>query len=787
MAHSSNGPPRKQNRLATQSSPYLLQHAFNPVDWWPWGEEAFTEARRRDVPILLSVGYSTCYWCHVMERECFEDEVIGRLMSERFVCIKLDREERPDVDEIYMTALQMLAGRAGWPMNMFLDPVSLRPFWGGTYFPPEPHPGMAAWPAVLEAMSRAWRERREDAMKQGEAVGAAVREHLGSGRDAAAVGEAQVTDALSRVLRMFDRAEGGFGSAPKFPQPSFIEFLLDVRDSAGDDATRDAVDEAVRRTLNRMMCGGIFDHVGGGFHRYSVDATWTVPHFEKMLYDNAQLAHVYARAARAYSDGEFARAARCTAEYVLREMTHESGAFFSAQDAEVDGREGLNYLWTEAEVRAALAPEDADLAVRVYGLDRGPNFRDPHHPEAPPSSVLRMSDRLDRVAASMSMPAPALAARLERINAALLAARARREQPRLDDKVLASWNGLMIGALARCAAALDEPRFFHAAERAADAVLERLSNQDGTLRRSWRAGVPGPEGVLEDYAYMIAGLIALARGGRDSGNVENGGRRFLDHAERLAESAARDFREPSGAWFDTTAGRPDLFVRTSSTSDGALPSASSVMLHNLLDLFALTGKESHRDHAAGLLASLSGAIAASPVGTINATRALFRVLTDEHLRGLAPAGAPAAVAAEPDPGEPFLPVEIYSDAERISVTPEKPAVVRLVLRIAPGYHIIAADPGVEGQESPDGLSALRIGVHGGTGLRVFAEYPRGTAHGPDGSGIMIHEGEIEFRAILEREGAWRGRPMLTVTYQACTETECLAARTVELDVAIDAG
>ncbi len=784
----SNRPPpssRPANRLAAQSSPYLLQHAHNPVDWYPWGEEAFAEARRRDVPILLSVGYSTCYWCHVMERECFENEEIGRLMSERFVCIKLDREERPDVDEIYMTALQMLTGHGGWPMNVFLEPAGLRPYWGGTYFPPAARMNMPAWPAVLERMSEVWKTQREAALDQCAALAEAVTEQLGSGVEPAAVGEAQVTDALSRLLRMFDRANGGFGSAPKFPQPAFLEFLLDVRSIAGDDSTLDALDEAVRRTLNKMMCGGIFDQAGGGFHRYSVDATWTVPHFEKMLYDNAQLAHLYARAAGVYDDLQFARTARRTCEYMLREMRDATGLFFSAQDAEVDGREGLNYLWTPEHVRAALSAEDAALAISVYGLDGAPNFQDPHHPEARSAFVLRVSDRLDRVAASLNMPAAALEQQLDRINAALLAERAKRKQPRLDDKLLASWNGMAIGALARVGRELEDAALIDASRAAARAAVKVFVGKDGVLLRSFRGGVPGPRAVLEDYSFLVRGLLDLCGAIRATGG--EGDSEFLGHAERLAERAAREFSNESGRWFDSRAGAGDLFVRASSTTDGALPSAVSIMLHNLLDLVAFTGKAEHRERAGALLASISGSIAASTVGCISGTRGLLRVLTDADLRVGAPTGAPAILDGDVSGAEPFLPVEVYSDVERLTVGAEKPAILRLVLKVAPGYHIIAAEPEVEGDETPRGLVPLRVGVRGGGGVGVYAEYPRGTVHGPEGSRVMVHEGTVEFRAVVEREGEWSGRPMLTLTYQACTQTECLAARTVELDVAVDAG
>jgi len=786
MAQPSQSPQRKPNRLALQSSPYLLQHAHNPVDWYPWGEEAFAEARRRDVPILLSVGYSTCYWCHVMERECFEDEAIGRLMSERFVCIKLDREERPDVDEIYMTALQLLTGHGGWPMNMFLEPQKLRPYWGGTYFPPDARANMPAWPRVLESMSDVWSKQRAGAMEQAAAIEDAVADHLGKAVEPVAVGEAQVTDALSRLLRMFDRTNGGFGAAPKFPQPAFIEYLLDVRSIAGDDSTLDALDEAAKRSLNRMMCGGIFDQAGGGFHRYSVDATWTVPHFEKMLYDNAQLAHVYARAAGVYGDPQFARVARRTCEYMLREMRGESGLFFSAQDAEVDGREGLNYLWMPEQVRAVLSADDAALAIKVYGLEGEPSFQDPHHPGEAPSFVLRMTDRIDRVAASLNMPAEALGLKLDRINAALLAERSKRKQPRLDDKVLGAWNGLAIGAMARSGRETEEPRFVEAAKQCAAGVQASLVRGDGTLLRSARQGVPGPAGVLEDYAFVIAGLIELHRA------IEaTGGPRSSEHmqaAVRLADVARREFADSSGRWFDTRADQPDLFVRTAATNDGAMPSSLSVMLHNLLDLFELTGNEAYRNQGAALLAAVSGSIGASTVSCINSTRALLRVLTTDALRAAVPSGATPAPGADDDVEiEPFLPVEVYSDAERLMVSADKPAVLRLVLKIAQGYHIIAAEPGVEGEETPRGLVPLRASVRGGSGVRVFAEYPRGTEYGPEGSRVMVHQGTVEFRAVVEREGEWSGRPMLMLTYQACTETACLEARTVELDVAVDAG
>jgi uncharacterized protein YyaL (SSP411 family) len=451
------------------------------VDWRPWGEEAFLEARRRGVPIFLSVGYSTCYWCHVMERESFESEAIARLMNERFVCVKVDREERPDVDDLYMAATQIMTGRGGWPMSCFLEPDTLRPFWCGTYFPPSPRHGMPGFPQILEGLSSAWRDKRGEIVEQAEHVAAAVSEQLAAARAPAGVGLEHVSQAARALLTSFDRVNGGFGGAPKFPQPVFLELLLDVRDSAGDDATRDAVDQAVRLTLDRMACGGINDHVGGGFHRYSVDATWTVPHFEKMLYDNAQLAAVYARAGATYDDAFYREVAGRTLDYVQREMTGPEGELYSAEDAEVDGREGGNYVWQPDEVRAALGTDDAALAIKVYGLEGGPNFRDPHHAESPPAYVLRLSGRPEKVAAELGVTVEALRERMGRIDARLYEVRARRPQPRLDDKVLTAWSGLMIGALARAGLALKRREHVEAAARAADFVFTRMRDGAGDL------------------------------------------------------------------------------------------------------------------------------------------------------------------------------------------------------------------------------------------------------------------------------------------------------------------
>ena len=777
---------RPANRLALSRSPYLLQHAHNPVDWHEWGEGAFAAARARDVPIFLSIGYSTCYWCHVMERESFEDEATAALMNERFVCIKVDREERPDVDDLYMAAVQMLTGRGGWPMSVFLEPRSLRPYWGGTYFPPRPAHGLPSFRQALEGMSDAYRDRREDVVKQASAIGAAIAEKMAAGEAGAAVhiGRPQCAMAVQTLLTTFDRVHGGFGGAPKFPQPVYLAFLLDARERTGEPAARAAIDAALRLTLDRMAMGGMFDQVGGGFHRYSVDGYWLVPHFEKMLYDNAQLLGVYARATVAFGDGFYRRTAERIAAYVLREMTAPSGGFFTAQDAEVDGREGLNYLWTAAEVRQefADAPELGAVAIDLYGLTSGPNFQDPHHPTAPARNVLHLSERPEATAARVGATPADFAARVEAINARLLARRAARQRPRLDDKVLTSWNGLMIAALADAGRLLDRPEWVDAAARAAEDVLAGALRADGELMRTRRGDGPAViEGVLDDYAMLASGLIALARAGRAP---------FLEIARQLVDAAARLFGDSRGGFFDTRAEQADLFVRARSTYDGAMPSALSVMIADLVDLAELTGEGGFAGRAAAALASISRAIMESPIATVNSTGALLRLLdVDEPalVGALRAAGAAdvaaAGHAARGKPGEADgeeAVVSLMASAEEIDLPSGEPVEFSLRVVIAPGWHVNAADAGAGGA----GLIPLRLSVEGGTGVSVYADYPPGEplADSPLDGTPLVCSGTLDLACVLEREGEWTGEPTLVLTYQACTRTECDAPQRLKLGI-----
>lgn len=807
MAHHPQHPKPVANKLAGETSPYLLQHAHNPVPWMPWGPEAFDEASRRDVPIFLSIGYATCYWCHVMERESFEDARIGALLGERFVCVKVDREERPDVDDIYMAAVQGMTGRGGWPMSVFLTPpartgaagagLGLKPFYAGTYFPPEPRHGMPSFEHVIRGVADAWRDKREQVLDQAERVAEAVAERLTvEERSAPPLSRKTPDEATVTLLRLYDATWGGFGRAPKFPQPVFLDYLLDVLEHETGESARAALSTAIRGTLDRMATGGMHDQIGGGFHRYSVDERWLVPHFEKMLYDNAQLLAVYARAARVFEDGYYREVAEGIVGYARREMVSPDGAFFSAQDAEVDGREGLNYLWTPQEVREAVGARDADLAVRMFGLDKGPNFRDPHHPEEPASNVLFLAERPERFAASLGIAREAFEAARAGMTAAMLEARSKRKPPRLDDKSLAAWNGLMIGALADAAAALEKPEWLDLAARAGEFVWGRMQGADDVLMRSFRDGKAKTPAFLEDHAMLAEGFLRLHRAGKSAGRADAGA--WLDRATVLVRQAQTLFGDAgTGAMYDTRPGQADLFVRARSVHDGALPSGQSVMLHALLGLGDATGDPQWREAAARLLRTMRGPIAESPVGAINATRALARLMREdaallERAGVIGEASAAPAASSAGGPGA-LQPIEVYASADRVAVPRSGAGQVAIQVRIAEGWHITAHEPFAAATPEKDrlkGVGGLTVALApGSTGLRVSVEYPEGEpllGLGPDGPPLLVHTEAVQALITLERDGAaWSGRHILLVTYQPCTSTECLEAETVELDVAID--
>jgi uncharacterized protein YyaL (SSP411 family) len=565
------------NALAYETSPYLRQHAENPVDWLPWGPVALSRAREQNKPLLVSIGYSSCHWCHVMERESFEDPHTAELMNEAFVCVKVDREERPDVDALYMEAVQGMTGRGGWPLNVFLTPEQL-PFYGGTYFPPEPRQGMPAWTQVLQAIAESWSEQGEEIRAGGERL----RERLSGGARLAPSAEpirVEALDAAVAKLRgSFDASHGGFGGAPKFPQASVIEFLL-LREERVMTLT----------TLRAMAAGGIYDQIGGGFARYSVDRTWTVPHFEKMLYDNALLARAYLHGWQAFGERRLLDVCLDTLGWALREMRGPEGGFYSALDADSEGVEGRYYVWKVAELRALLG-EDS-------GASEEGNFEDPHHPE-PGLNVLQ-----DREPARDG--AGPDAATRERIRVRLLAARAERVRPALDDKRLTAWNALMIAALAETGAQLrDEPpagldpalaeTLLEAARECALFVLEQLRDERGRLLRSYNDGHAKIGAYLEDHAFLLEALIVLFETTCEE--------RWFEHATSLADELIARFSDPErGGFFSTASDQQPLIARRKDLEDTPIPSGASSAALGLLRLAQLTGDQEYERHGVSVL------------------------------------------------------------------------------------------------------------------------------------------------------------------------------------------
>jgi uncharacterized protein len=580
------------NRLATETSPYLLQHAENPVDWYPWGDEALTKAREEDKPILVSVGYSACHWCHVMEHESFENDEIAATMNDLFVNIKVDREERPDLDSLYMSAVQSMTGHGGWPLNVFLTPDGT-PFYGGTYFPPDDRMGMPGFPKVLEAVASAFKERREEVEENAQQIRELLRRATRELPKPDDVTAGLLAEASEQLAQSFDARNGGFGGAPKFPQPAAIEFLL--RQDKRGGGQREAI--MVQRTLDRMASGGIYDQIGGGFHRYAVDAIWLVPHFEKMLYDNAQLASVYLAGYQAYGEDRYRQVAEETIDFVARELTDPNGGFYATLDADTAGHEGLFYTWTADELNEALGEEDAAIAKRWFNVETDGNFEG-RTVLATPRTTADVADRL-------AINEEVLTESLVRLRHRLLEVREQRERPGRDEKVITAWNGLMLRAFADGSRILDRDDFRGVAERNGEFVLQHLQ-RDGRLLRSWKDGDARIGGFLEDYAFFIDGLLALYRA------TLNG--RWLDEAMRLADVMVAEFGDTDGAgFFDTSANQETPVARPRDLHDGATPSGNSVAADVLLRLGAMTGNEDYSSRAGELLRTMASTMRDHPL------------------------------------------------------------------------------------------------------------------------------------------------------------------------------
>ncbi|HME44829.1 MAG TPA: thioredoxin domain-containing protein [Syntrophorhabdales bacterium] len=577
MAESRQENGRKYNRLIEEKSPYLLQHATNPVDWYSWSDEAFERARKEEKPIFLSIGYSTCHWCHVMERESFEDQEAAKLLNDTFVAIKVDREERPDIDAIYMGVCQMLTGSGGWPLTIMMTP-DRKPFFAATYIPRQGRAGRPGLVELIPQVAHLWKTKRTELLSSSEQIAARLRETT-SIESGTMLGEHVLRSAYESLVQHFDQRYGGFGSAPKFPSPHNFLFLLRYARRTGE---RQAV-EMVERTLQAMRLGGIYDHVGFGFHRYSTDQMWTVPHFEKMLYDQATLALAYTEAYQLTTKVEYAKTAREILTYVLRDMRSEEGGFFSAEDADSEGEEGKFYLWTESELEEVLGREDAGLIAKVYNTQLAGNFSEEASGRRGGGNILYLKQPLHELAAFFGLTPNELEARVERARTKLFEARRTRIHPLKDDKVLTDWNGLMIAALAKGAQALTEPAYGDAAVKAADFILERMRGKDGRLLHRFREGEASIQGNLDDYAFVIWGLLELYELTFEA--------IYLQHASGLTADLITHFWDTEqGGFFFTPDDGEALLMRKKEIYDGAIPSGNSASMLNLLRLGRLTGR-----------------------------------------------------------------------------------------------------------------------------------------------------------------------------------------------------
>ncbi len=784
----------KANRLAKESSPYLLMHAHNPVDWFPWGPEAFEKAKKEGKLIFLSIGYTSCHWCHVMERLVFSNAEIAKYMNDNFVCVKVDREERPDVDDIYMTALSVyfrLSGsdqNGGWPLSMFMTAEG-KPIAGGTYFPPEDSEGRMGFPTVMKRISDLWRDDRKSLEGNAEVLTTNIRRVMTTKlvvQDTPLTAELAAAT-VKHLATTHDAKFGGFDfnpartNAPKFPVPSKLALLLYAANRDSDDALR----AKVTFTLDAMAAGGIRDHLAGGFHRYSTDRAWKVPHFAKMLYDNAQLADVYVEAFRQTKDPAYKLIAEEICDFVLREMTDKRGGFFSALDADSEDVEGKSYVWSEREIDQLLGSE-AETFKLAYGLKEKNTFEVGyvlHHPQP-----------LDQIASKLKIAPDDLDRRLAAAKQKLLAARNRRPQPLTDDKVLTGWNGLMIRALSNAGARFDRADYVNAAERAAMFVVTELRDKEGRLRRSYRGSVSPILGYLDDYTYLVDGLIALHLATKDP--------KWLNAASRLTDDQLKLFwDEQNSGFFFTATDHEELLARSKDRYDSVVPSGNSVAVRNLIRLAALTKNESYREKAEQTLKAAAGSMQDSPGGFANMALGLFEFLDKPNFGSsrsrVDPNIQPASdeevidVAAKPkrEPTNPapqadktkksdILVAEAHLSVDRLPAGSS--CRVAMVLDIKEGWHINQNPPDPDYQMPTTFKMKTK---HGSELLNV--KYPKGQKFTPPGSPepIVVYEKQIVLFGTIEVPESAAGKTEefdLLVRYQACSNDRCEPPKTLTL-------
>ena len=771
------------NALIGETSPYLLLHAHNPVDWYPWGPEALDRAKAENKPIFLSVGYSTCYWCHVMERKVFSDPEIADLMNTLFINIKVDREERPDIDEIYMTATQIMTGSGGWPNSVFLTP-DLLPFYGGTYFPPEDSRGRPGFPRVLNALHEVWMNQQTEVIAQAEKITEVIIQATAAAP--ASAGETQldrklILAAVKTLQSRYDATYGGFGGAPKFPSPTNLELLLSEYQREPSKSTL----EMVTNTLDKMAYGGMYDQIGGGFHRYSVDAKWLVPHFEKMLYDNALLVKVYLQTYQLTKDPLYRRVAEEIFRFVSREMTSTEGGFYSALDAEVDAEEGKSYVWTKEQIQKVLGKKDAKLFMQVYGVDEGANFEGG-------TNILYLPVPTSSIAKSLKKSEDDLHSQLEPLKAKLLAARDQRKQPLLDTKVIASWNGLMIDAFAYGYEVLGDKRYRDVAEKAARFNLKHLRTADGQLMRTYRDGVAKYNGYLDDYAFLVRGLLGL--------HQATGEGSWLDEAKSLTDTMSQLFwDDKNGGFYFTLANQKHLVVRTKNPYDSALPSGNAVAANNLLILAQHLGEKDYLDKAEKTLQSFAGMMTQSPGAFMHMLFATNRYLSTDWTKvGAVPQEESTQFALNTERiseinlfGLPTAPVALPSEHELLTLAasiPSKGAIfpgnafdVEVQLELAEGWHI-NANP-----SSWDLLIPTTVSVSPDASVEILSvTYPKGKPFHADwrDTPIAVYEGEVTIEMKLKLkpgETIEKAFPLnIDVRYQVCDEHRCLPPSTATI-------
>ena len=735
--------PAAANRLIDSSSPYLVQHAHNPVDWYPWGEEAFAKARQENKPILLSIGYSTCYWCHVMEREIFENPEIAKLMNQSIVSIKIDREQRPDVDEIYMTATQLMTHGGGWPNNVFVTP-DLKPFYAGTYFPP------ADFTSLIQQIHYIWTQDQVAIKAQAERLASSIiqiKQQENHAQSSSLPGSQLVKALISHFRNYYDNRLGGFYQAPKFPNEDALLFLLDAYRLTNNNASLDMA----HGTLEKMAEGGIHDHVGGGFHRYATDAQWRIPHFEKMLYNQALLGRAYTELYALANKPEGRAVAEGIFDFTLRQMTHKEGGFYSALDAETDAMEGAYYAWTDTELHGALDKDSYAWLIKHYGLAEIPEISGHKHGDG---MVLFLNQPLSGSSMGQGISYEDAIKKQQAVMAELRKTRDKRKLPHLDNKIITSWNGLMIDAFARAGPRMGKPEYTEAASRAANFILANLGKKDGALFRTWHDGKAEIAAYFEDYAFMIQGLVSTYRATQEN--------KYLQAAKEQTAKAKQLFWDKEHGGYYFTDGSEQLLVRMKNAVDSAIPSGNAVMAQALLDLYEITGEAEWKQQAEALLNAFGQAITENPRAYTHMVHALLR------LNYLTPAVKSTQQQDEAVTLQGAMETKAYI---KVSVSEPKregnSLTVTAVLDITEGWHI-NANPA-----SLDFLIPTSIDVREDSGkAEVKPAYPDARAMATPLGDIKVYEGEVSIPVQVTLPGSTENLRLL-VRAQACKGTTCL--------------